>query len=162
MAQDLVPGAGSLLDDLTFLSLLAVTQAGMWILADLETILATFGLSHGRFSLLLVALDRRNQPVLASRLASMLGKSKPTVSRMVARLESDGLIRSHPDELDARAKQLTLTDAGRQLLDRVIPEVNQRGRLLAERIDDNEKEMLLPILSKLQFDDPERTIRCLP
>jgi MarR family transcriptional repressor of mepA len=152
--------ADSLLDDATFFSLLAITQAGMWILNDLESQLREFGLSHGRLSMLLVALDDCNQPVHANRLASMLGKSKPTVSNMLARLQSDGLMESRTDDTDLRAKRLLLTDKGRLLLSQVIPVVNQRARQLAEGIGTDDKQALVRILSRLRFDNPDRTIRC--
>ncbi len=52
----------------------------------------------------------------ASDLAPRLGISRPSMSRLVRRLERKGLVRATPDPSDGRAVILASTPAGRQAL----------------------------------------------
>ena len=55
------------------------------------------------------------QPVIAARLAERMGVSAATVSEMVTRLTRDGLL-----TVEEPARQLALTDAGRQAAERTF------------------------------------------
>jgi DNA-binding MarR family transcriptional regulator len=55
-------------------------------------------------------------PVTISDLAAAEGVSVPTISRIVAALEGDGLIDRHADTRDARIAHLTATEKGLRVL----------------------------------------------
>lgn len=55
-----------------------------------------------------------------SDVATRIGASGPSTSRLARRLETRGLIRSEVDERDRRVVRLHLTDAGTDLRRRVI------------------------------------------
>jgi len=54
-----------------------------------------------------------------SDLAEMLHVSRPTVTTMLQRMESAGVIERRPDESDSRVTRVYLTDAGRALAGRM-------------------------------------------
>ncbi|MEW6581856.1 MAG: metal-dependent transcriptional regulator [Actinomycetota bacterium] len=56
----------------------------------------------------------RDSPVLAARVAEMLGVSAPTVSEMLKRLEAEGLVER------GRRKEAILTERGRAEAERVV------------------------------------------
>jgi DNA-binding MarR family transcriptional regulator len=66
-------------------------------------------------------------------LASATGVAPSVVSRVLTRLEHDGLVTRHRDELDARACHITLSIAGRAHLDAVHREY---AELLREALSD--------------------------
>lgn len=74
-------------------------------------------------------------------LCDQLQKSPSHVSRVIDRAERDGLVKRLPDPTDRRAHLVTLTDAGRAVVDELVPhlaEVLERaifGALTAEEID---------------------------
>jgi DNA-binding MarR family transcriptional regulator len=73
-------------------------------------------------------------------LAEMTFKDKPNVTRMLEVLEKENLVFRQPDENDRRAYKVFLTDAGKQLKEKLIPlavEVLERGlrNLTAEEIE---------------------------
>src|SRR5512145_2739356 len=112
------------LDDLTFYALLSVLQGGMWLLNDIEDFLKPYGISHGRFSILLALQQSAEEALISRQIAVMLGKSKPTVARMLERLASDGLIRLHGDRTDGRKKRIALTGKATALLGPIVPAYN--------------------------------------
>ena len=58
-------------------------------------------------------------------LASLLARDKTTVSRGVAKLVGDGLVRTEIDSLDGRRKDLYLTEAGRVLTERAANRIQE-------------------------------------
>jgi DNA-binding MarR family transcriptional regulator len=66
-------------------------------------------------------------------LASMLGIDNSTITPQAQKLERAGLITREPDPKDGRVAVLAITDAGRQLLERVH---RSRRDLLLEKLRD--------------------------
>jgi DNA-binding MarR family transcriptional regulator len=67
----------------------------------------------------LKALARSDGHDRPGDLATATGVAPSVVSRVLARLEADGLVVRRRDELDARACHIALTDSGREHLTRV-------------------------------------------
>lgn len=55
-------------------------------------------------------------PITLGDLAGFERVRPPTMTRIVARLEEDGLVTKEPDGSDRRVTRLSLTDAGRKLI----------------------------------------------
>jgi DNA-binding MarR family transcriptional regulator len=70
--------------------------------------------------------------VRVTDLASYFSVGKPTVSRQVALLEQLNLVQRTQNEEDARSRHLSLTDAGRALLDRAREARRERTRATLE------------------------------
>jgi DNA-binding MarR family transcriptional regulator len=79
-------------------------------------VLAKEGPGLDPFSVEILAALERCQPVRASRLAEEFTVSRTAVSRHLAPLAGDGLVRTLPDPEDGRAVLLELSEAGRAKL----------------------------------------------
>jgi DNA-binding MarR family transcriptional regulator len=145
-------------NDLTFYSLLAVLQSGMWLQSDIDKYLSAFGLSHGRYSILLSLKDSPDGTLLGNQLAAMLGVSKPTISKMVDRLIAEEHIEATGEDGDGRKKRYSVTKKGETLLGRINPGYMERLQQISASLNDHDKESLIEILSKINFLDPARTI----
>jgi DNA-binding MarR family transcriptional regulator len=66
-----------------------------------------------------LATIERHGPITPSELAARERVKRPTATRVVARLEEDGLIARAAVPGDARSCELTLTEAGGRLLERL-------------------------------------------
>jgi len=66
-----------------------------------------------------VVLDSVTDGINCSDLARVSGVLLPSLSRMIATLESDGLIKSSEHKTDARFKKISLTNKGQKLLDKI-------------------------------------------
>lgn len=148
----------SKLDDLTSYSMLSILQGGMWLLNDLERYLKPFGLSHGRFSILLSVAEAHGEPMNPDALALITGKSRPTVSNMIERLRLDGLISVQIDGEDKRRRLLELTLKATILLGDIIPDYNERIRLMSSNLSDEEKRLVMNVISKINFLDPLKQV----
>jgi DNA-binding MarR family transcriptional regulator len=99
------------------------------------------GLSRSRLSLLnLLAL---HGPMTASALAAAERLQPQSLTRMLSRLEGDGLILRSPDDADRRQVKIEITRAGAAVLD----EDDRRreawlAKAMAERLTPTECEVL--------------------
>ncbi len=146
------------LNNLTFYSMLSVLQGGMWMLNDMELYLKPFNLSHGRFSILLTLLGSTNKSLNPVELAEKLGKSKPTITKMIEKLISDGLVSNTDDSRDKRRKLIILTAKAVNLLNIIIPEYNKRISSMSKNLTDSDKKQLMEIIAKIDFLDPAKEI----
>lgn len=147
------------IDDLTFNSLYSVLQGGMWLLNDIENFLKDYNISHGRFSILLSMKQSGDETLLSAEMARILGKSKPTISNMIKRLEKEGFILCERQEEDSRGKKLLLTEKAEEFLNRVIPLYNERIAEMTSLWNDDDKRELISLISKIQFPDPKKRIK---
>jgi DNA-binding MarR family transcriptional regulator len=145
-------------DDLTFYSLLAVLQSGMWLLSDIENYLRRYKLSHGRFSILLSLVESAQSTLAGIELATILGVSKPTITRMLGRLIEDRYLTCTADESDRRRKKYLLTRKATTLLEKIIPGYLRRLGVISGNLSENDKHRLIEILSRMNFLDPRKTI----
>jgi DNA-binding MarR family transcriptional regulator len=150
------------LDDLNFSSLLAVLQGGMWLQADIERYLAGFGLSHGRFSILLAIRASSDGTLIGKEIATRLGVSRPTVAKMIGKLRAEGFVRASADRGDLRNRRCELTNKARELLDAVIPGYLDRLRVVSAGLTEQEKRSLITILAKVNFLDPGKSLARRP
>jgi DNA-binding MarR family transcriptional regulator len=150
--------ASSSLDDLTFHSLLGILQSGMWLLSDIEKYLRNFGLSHGRFSILLSLLESPERALIGNELAVRLGKSKPTITKMIEKLIQEGYILQSSEKTDLRKKMYSLSKKAKKLLNRITPGYAERLNEVALGLSTRDKSALLEILAKINFLDPRKRI----
>jgi DNA-binding MarR family transcriptional regulator len=87
--------------------------------------LAQFGLTAARFDLLYAVLEREGLPQF--ELCQALGVSPSTLSRMVTSLEQLGLIARHTTIVDRRLRHVSLTDAGRRIIEEAIAQLMTGG-----------------------------------
>jgi DNA-binding MarR family transcriptional regulator len=74
----------------------------------------------------------RHGPLIPSELAARERIQRPTATRVLARLEEQGLIARMPDPRDGRSSLVTVTTAGRELLAELR---TRKTAFLAARID---------------------------
>ncbi|CAB3754394.1 MarR family transcriptional regulator [Burkholderia sp. MSh2] len=92
------------------------------LMRELDTYFAENGLSTLRY-LILVVLDRENHPdgLKVSELADRVDVSRPVMTRTIQGLVEDGMLTCEASDEDSRAKLVSLTRAGRNRLNRVLP-----------------------------------------
>lgn len=139
------------LDDLTFYSLFNILQAGMWLKNDIEKFLRPYGLSHGRFSIMLAIIENGYSSMIHNDISLSLGRSKPTISKMLASLERDGLVECFESDTDGRSRQYRLTDKAASLLEDIIPKYNRRLLKISRNLGKEDMIEIMTILSRLDY-----------
>jgi DNA-binding MarR family transcriptional regulator len=124
-------------------------RAGLLMRRELMRALADHGMTPEQWQVM-VTLWEAGNPVSQREIGQMLLKDKPTVSRIIRRLERDGWVKKAGDPQDARVTLIRLTPEGTDLK-RVVP------RKLFKHFDDivkdfseREIEALLRGLKKLR------------
>ncbi len=79
----------------------------------------------------LASVDRHG-PLTPTELAARERVQRPTITRVVCRLEEAGLITRAPDPSDGRSALITVTPAGREVLDEIR---TRKDAFLSERLE---------------------------
>jgi DNA-binding MarR family transcriptional regulator len=95
----------------------------------------TVGFSPSQGAML--ATIEHHGPLTPSELAQRERVQRPTVTRMLARLEEDGIVQRAADPADGRSFLVSLTPAGRQLLHEVR---SRKDAYLAQRLSELDYE----------------------
>lgn len=87
-----------------------------------------------------------------TKIATLLGKDKATISRSLDSLEKKELITRVSDvKKDKRSKTIKLTNKGEEILAKSLPEVATFRESLKSKITDEEHNELFRILNKLDL-----------
>ncbi|MGV9479097.1 MarR family winged helix-turn-helix transcriptional regulator [Gordonia aichiensis] len=104
---------------------------------------------------LIAMLAHADGPLPVSTLVSQLGLEKSTVSRQIDAIVRLGLAQRRADPHDARARQVSLTPAGRQRVERVTAAAVADWRARLSEWDPDEIRTLTLLLNRLLVDDAE-------
>lgn len=108
---------------------------------------APFALNPGEFSVL-VLLDEK-PGVFLRDLSRALDISAPNLVSVVDRLVKRGLVSRAPGLKDRRLQHLSLTGAGRVLLEQAESEVERFEQQLASLLTDDERRVFLSALARI-------------
>jgi DNA-binding MarR family transcriptional regulator len=109
-------------------------------------------ISHGRFTVLLLLLDKRSNCPRAetpAELADMAGVTRATMTGLVDTLERDGLVTRTPDPKDRRMMSVNLTEHGKARLDQILPGHFRRMAAVMSALDEGERKTLVRLLTKV-------------
>jgi MarR family transcriptional regulator, 2-MHQ and catechol-resistance regulon repressor len=134
---------------ITTFGMLAETFLGLG--DKLETQLAEFDLKPLEFEVILRLGRSPNSSLRMTDLAAQAHITTSGVTRIVDRLEHDGLVRRVPCESDRRGSFAQLTAAGEKRLDAILPgHVDLLEHWFTSRLTDHDLTSLLAILRKVR------------
>ncbi len=133
---------------------LAFLRATADVQAALETHFARYGLSMGKFTLLMQLLQANEQGLTPSECAERSGVTRATITGLLDGLERDGLVERHPCPNDRRMLSVHLTEKGRSLMAQMLPDHFCRTTGLMAHLTADEKKTLIELLQKLQAGTP--------
>ena len=82
-------------------------------------------------------------------LATTIGYDTSTIAGVIDRLEARGLLARAVSPTDRRARLLTPTPAGLEMLDAVLPRMLRCQERLLEPLDDDERKQLLRLMRRV-------------
>ena len=109
-----------------------------------------FGLSIGRFSLLMILHRHSEAELTPSDLARRAAVTRATVTGLLDGLEREGLVERQAHSTDRRRIALKLTAAGRAFIARLIPTYAPRLSAVANGLSEKERKQFLRLLDKIQ------------
>jgi MarR family 2-MHQ and catechol resistance regulon transcriptional repressor len=139
----LVPG-----DPLAHRALDSLLRAEASVRRRLTADLEREGLSASGFSVLVVLATAGGELELRA-LRMRLRTSKANATEVVGTLVNRGYVKRTRLAHDRRAASVTLTDRGRELVDRLFPEHTQRVAAAFSALDESEKRSFAELCRKL-------------
>lgn len=114
-----------------------------------EALFCRFGLTSGRYTILMMLRHEKTRSLLPSELAERSGVTRATMTQFVDALEKDEFVKreDHPD--DRRAMQVKLTSQGEARLKEVLPEHLARLSHFTRILTMEEQSELLRLTEKL-------------
>ena len=131
---------------------LHLLRAGDEVFTVCEANLMSHGLSPGRFTVLMLLLDKStNQPLThtPAELAERAGVARATMTGLIDTLERDGLVTRKADTVDRRMMSVHLTARGQEVLQTVLPTHFQRMAALLAPLPESERKTLVRLLNKV-------------
>lgn len=110
-------------------------------------IAGSYGLSFSQFMVLEALFSKGKLSISEVREAIL--SSVGTISLVVSNLEKMGYIQREADERDKRVCILSLTDEGREIIKKIVPENEEMINEHMARLDEGERKILLDLLKKL-------------
>ncbi|MCJ0906420.1 MarR family winged helix-turn-helix transcriptional regulator [Rhodococcus sp. ARC_M6] len=119
-------------------------------LHQLDRALAPSGVSRAEFDVM-SALARSDRPLRASEVTAVTMFSGAATTKHADRLAKLGLVERQRFERDGRVVLLTLTEAGRALVEAEFPRRVERDRQLLSGLDANEQTQLTALLKRISI-----------
>jgi DNA-binding MarR family transcriptional regulator len=117
-----------------------------------------YGLSHAAGNALAV-IEGNGGPLPTTEISARMHITNGTMTTVLDTLERKRLVRRSVDRTDRRRVLIDITPAAQDLLDHMLPEVQQVSALLMAKLTAPEKKQLLVILAKVRAalsDPPEK------
>ena len=127
-----------------------LSRAAARVDARLAATFAAHGIDAATFDVL-ATLARQGPPyrITPAQLASVSMITTSAVAQRLNRLDALGLVTREPNPQDGRGKLVQLTPAGRELLDRVLPEHLATEESLLAPLSADERNTLAQLLARL-------------
>lgn len=106
-----------------------------------------YGLSFSQFMVLEALFSKGDLSI--GQVRDMILSSVGTISLVVKNLEKMGYVKRKPDENDKRISILSLTDGGRAVIEKIIPENETMIYDYMKDLSEEETATLLSLLKKL-------------
>jgi DNA-binding MarR family transcriptional regulator len=114
---------------------------------DFKRFMDLSGLSFSQINILMRLVHNGDTSV--SEVGELLGVSNAAASQGVDRLVGMGLIQRTEDPVDRRSKQLTLTQAGRDLIEKAIEARSQWVKGVTQSLKPDQQNMIIVSLNAL-------------
>lgn len=133
-------------------ALLNVLVTASWLDSMMAATMAPFDITPAQYNVLRILRGSHPEKMTCSDIGGRLLDRTPDVTRLLNRLEKAGLITRGRSRSDRRVVQVSITAAGRDLLDRLHPAVDDVQRRLSRHLGDDELAHLSALLERLRTD----------
>jgi DNA-binding MarR family transcriptional regulator len=144
------------LDPPTVLAFLSILIVSADVERGIEAHFARYGLSQGRFLLLMLLNRRKDASATPADLAEQAGVTRATVTGLLDGLEGDGLVERTHRKDDRRMVDVRITKKGQTLLEKILPDHYGRISEIMGNLTRAEKKTLTELLAKVRERLPAR------
>jgi len=103
------------------------------------------------------SMKQNNSIITVSEISKILRVTSPTVTQILKKLEVNGFVERHADEIDRRVVRITLTEKGQDIARQAREEFHASLDGLIDYLGDEQSNQLADLLSKVSHYYHERT-----
>ena len=133
-------------------AVLSILVTANWVTSELAKTMAPFGVSPPQYNLLRIVRGQHPERPTCSDIKARLLDRTPDVTRLVERLQKAGLVQRHRSDRDRRTVEVSLTDAGHDVLRRLDPLVDAAVDRIMHHVAPDEQEALSSLLERMRTD----------
>ena len=141
--------SGQPLDPEVIQANLALLGFSQLVVNSTEAHFSRYGISQGRFAVLVLLRYIREQSWTPAKLAKQVGATRATLTGLLDGLESDSWIERTANPEDGRSYLVVLTRSGRNRLRKILPDHWERTMPLTSQLTKAERKTLLSLITKL-------------
>jgi DNA-binding MarR family transcriptional regulator len=102
----------------------SIMRAHQILLGKLDAMLRPYGITFSRYEALVLLTHSKNGALPLSKIGERLQVHATSVTNVIDRLESAGLVRREPNPLDGRGTLAVITDEGRAVAAKATADLN--------------------------------------
>jgi DNA-binding MarR family transcriptional regulator len=129
----------------------SIMRAHQILIAGLDAMLRPYGITFSRYEALVLLMYSRNGSLPLSKIGERLQVHATSVTNVIDRLESAGLVRREPNPRDGRGTLAVITADGRAVATKATADLNA-ARFGMGALKGGELEQLFTVLRRLRED----------
>ena len=129
----------------------SIMRAQQILLAGLDASLRQLGLTFARYEVLMLLTFSRVGRLPLGKIGQRLQVHPASVTNVIDRLESAGLVRREPNPRDGRGTLAVITDEGRRVADEATRELH-RNRFGLQGLSEDDLQRLFATLRRLRIE----------
>lgn len=141
-------------------SMLNIMVTSSWLTGELAAAMAEFGITPAQYNVLRILHGSHPETLTCTDISERLLDRTPDVTRLLNRLERNGLIQRARAEHDRRVVEVCITEEGAELLARMSPEVDAIQDHITRHLSDDEHRQLSALLERLRAEQPPPQSSC--
>ena len=133
-------------------ALLNVFATDSWASGEITAAVAEHGITRSQYNVLRILRGHHPSRYTCSEIGCRLLDRTPDVTRLLIRLEKQGLVVRHRAEHDRRVVEVEITTAGLDLLGQLEEPVAKASERITHHLTDDELRTLSVLLEKMRTD----------
>ena len=129
----------------------SVMRAHQILIAQLDAMLRPYGITFSRYEALVLLMYSRSGSLPLSKIGERLQVHATSVTNVIDRLESAGLVRREPNPRDGRGTLAVITEEGRAVATKATADLNA-ARFGLGALDGGDLEQVFTVLRTLRED----------
>jgi DNA-binding MarR family transcriptional regulator len=129
-----------------------VMVTSSWLFGEMAAAMAPHGITPAQYNVLRILRGSHPKTLTCSAIGERLLDRTPDVTRLLNRLERNGLIQRERAEHDRRVVEVVITPRGLDLLDRLRPDIEAATERLTCHLTPDEHGHLSALLERLRTD----------
>lgn len=129
---------------------LNIMFTGNWLMERVNTVLKPFGLSDQQYNVLRILRGQKGKPANLFMIQERMIHRMSNATRLVEKLRQKGLVERKICEENRRMVEITITNKGLKLLDKIQPQISTNNDLIKNKLTEREAILLADLLDKIR------------